>query len=688
MLNTYREQVAIQAAPTQGVVSSAARNAQAQLDVLKNFNNAAQGIAGAVQATQQLQDRVEVKSATNEALQDIADGNLAYKDGESNAVLKYNKLIGGASQAKLQNEINLGLNQLKETHKNDVVAYNQASDEFLNQIVEGQVGNLEVQANLRTYGTQVKRGNEVSIANREVQLKQNAARSEILLNLNNKTSDVLSNARNGDLDVTLSMYQAVEQETQLLVEEGEISAENRASTLTNLQNGIIQQGILGEFDSAMNGSLEDAANYIEQIENEDTQDIDPNSKDTLLNKMKSEYNTGLRTLQASLKAQEQLNKDAIVLSGYKLQVSTAQATGVPLDYKNTDDKKAANATFDSLTEDFTLANPASQQQAVDFAVTTGVVPEKVASRIRTSVYAGNPEVARAGVDLLNRLVNESPQLVDQFSEKDIAFAMGVDRLNRAGVPIEEALKSQKEFMTIPMQERKKQVMSSYGTGDFNKEVNTRLDNFIDEAYDPSWFKSQPEANEEMKADYSLVYSRNLTLTGNPDDAASLTNKQLSNKWSVTYTNGKAEMTTYAPEKILANSNEEVEWINEDLRLVKEGIAKSGSNYMLGGETAKVDLTLVADPSSMTGSVPKWLVMVKDTNGIYTPHTNANGNPMYWTANYRDSNQYKELQAEQEANLRQAEATQANIVKYQDEAGTEGLSKQLANARKAYTFGSR
>lgn len=688
MYETYREQVAIQSAPS--IQGAANAQSNAALNLVKSFNQAAQGVSNVIQVESAIQEKQDINQANDEALQDIADGNLSYKEGETKAVESYNKLIAGASQAKLQNELKLGISDLSTQYANDVVGFNQAADEFLNSVVEGQAGSLETQANLKVYGNNLKRGSEVAIAQRQVTLTKEVAKSDIILNLSNKGEDILTNARSGDMEVSVNLYQDLQRETEQLVLSGDISAEKRASILSNTEKSMYQESLLGEFDSAIGNGLKDAEDYIEQLEvaqrNGDDIGLDPTTLDRTISTMKAEYNNELRSLQSQQAAYDKANKDKIELELYTTEVSSAITSGVPLDYKNTDDKKAVNKVFDSRTGEWSMADPAQQQAAVDFSTQTGVVPEKVISKIRTAVYAGNPEAARAGVDLLNRLITDNPALTEQFSDKDVAYATGVDRLQRAGVPIEEALSIQKEWLTRPIQERKKEVMSGYQGSDFNDEVTQRVDNFIDANFDNSWFSSQPEASQAMKADYSVVYEKYLTLTGNPDDAAVLTNKKINNKWGVTYINGEPEMMAYPPEKMLAGSAEEQQWIQDDIANVKESIAKGSSNFLVGEEAYKV--TLVADAKLMSGGVPRYLVMIQDENGIYSPHLSANGNPMYWTASYKDSKEYKESIAEQEAKVASAKERAQSVNQYQDEAGEGGISQQLANARKAYNFVSR
>ncbi len=330
-------------------------------------------------------------------------------------------------------------------------------------------------------------------------------------------------------------------------------------------------------------------------------------------------------------------------------VQEALESGVPLDYKNSVDKKAVNTSWESQTvkkdaagnviSEFKFEDPRQREAAIQFSLATGVIPEKVIKSMRTSMYSIDPDIAMRGVDMYMRFSETNPEFTKQMSDKDMAYAEKITGLVGSGMEIDVAVEQSKQFYAQEFQVRQEAAIKSIGsTQDMNDLVNKNVDSYIDEAFDVTLIASQPDAPAMLTGDYERLLKHNLGMTGDLESADSLTKKQLSQKWGNTWKDGEQTLVAFAPEQVLAGSREEVSWITNDWNETAAQVAEEKG-------VAATDVVYQADQVTYRGE-KAWKIYYKDAGGIMVPY--AQGKEGYWTVNYKDTPEAKE------AELRKAE----------------------------------
>lgn len=567
MYETYREQVAIQSAPS--IQGAANAQSNAALNLVKSFNQAAQGVSNVIQVEGAIQEKEEIGDLTKEAKQNISEDKLVYKEGETKAVNAYNNLISKASYANQENDLKSKIDILSQEYLNDVSGFNAAAEEAVNEAVSNS-GNLDIAANLRIFGNDIIKGNSTVIVKKEVALKKEAASSELLLNMSNSVDDMLNNARYGDSEVAVKQLISLENTTQAQVEAGDISPAQRNSIINNARTSLYQQTYLGDYEDVAEGSVTEARAFIDNFESAASEGLNPEEKDSLIGKMKSDYNRRVKALEEGIKVNTKEYEAAETLLIQQVTVAASAESGVPLNVTDREDKAAVNATFNASVNNFTLTSEIDRKQGIDISVTTGIVPDVVKSRVSTAVNSINPEVAVVGAAIISDMTTRNPELLSQFSSKDLAFSERVLGLTQGGMLPEEAIKETRDWLKKDNIERRKELGASYATNEFNETSKLLAQDFIDEEFS-SIFSSEPEVTRNLEVDTRLILDTNLTNTGDMNAAMALTKKQLKNKYTVTYVNGYAEITSNSPEKMLLGSNEPNTWLEREYSELKKDI---------------------------------------------------------------------------------------------------------------------
>ena len=700
-LAQYKAQVKTANAP-QGASQAAVRAGDAAINTIRQFTQTVGTVGNAAIKSSNLAKEAENKDAIKRGEQAgfeaTAAGDAQFKEGDDLETQTFNAVIRKGYQAGAENDLGSQLEELKAQFGNDAVGYEAAA----NGAIDGVLANIddpETAANVRIYGDRKRADNALTIMKSARKNSEQEAAAEITTNINSKMVDTLNALRVGNFDQAEQMQLDVFANIDDAVDADYLTSAEGAKFKQTFGYRSIEQAAEGDFERLLEEDPDAANDYIKRIRKSGLQGVPPERWSSLADSMESDYKSVLREDAAARKevaAQQALADDK---TNQTVAVATAISTGQPLDYKNKDDKKSVDFIYSQTFDATDLADPAVQTAQIEFARQVGVVPSEMKSKIRTGLYSSNPDVIQAAADMTDRLIADFPQAVEQFSKQDIAYAQRIASLTEGGVPVDEAVTIHQQYLKQPVQDRRDAIMQNYKKDELNDLATDAVADWVDDKFD-TFFTASPEVDPAMNQDYKRLFSEFVGLTGDVEQANKLAIKYMGNVWGVSNISGDPVMTKYPPEKILAKTDSDVDWITNDwnstqdaLRKEYGGVSISEGEKLLkanekavkaareaatisgvkGSESAEVStlmasgddiramiekskgvkFELQADETTQRGNPPTWRVFITQEGGFPIPALNDDGSQYRWTANYMDTPEYKEQQLLEEAKVQRA-----------------------------------
>ena len=237
---------------------------------------------------------------------------------------------------------------------------------------------------------------------------------------------------------------------------------------------------------------------------------------------------------------------------------------------SSDDFKAVNYFYETETKPQlkNIVDPEERAAALTYFVNgTGVVPDDLRGEIRGVFRGGDVDSKVFYADLVGRIQETTPRALDDFDDKDIAQAVMIDEMVKAGTPNERAVELV-EQQTTGINSGRLEVLKTeleaknrdIGT---KQEQNVKIlsiirDNFEAPGANLSWFDFdaalpnepqlgvEPEAIAEYKRLYKTWY---YNTNGNDELAKRQALKSMERNWGTTSINGvDNQLTKYPIEK--------------------------------------------------------------------------------------------------------------------------------------------
>lgn len=246
--------------------------------------------------------------------------------------------------------------------------------------------------------------------------------------------------------------------------------------------------------------------------------------------------------------QSMMDHQAKVAYG-KLEVEEAASYGDQLDYKDKDHKAFVEARFAEIVTGSPDPN-ARRLAAVKFAK-AGIIPAQVQRDIRVHARSGTPEQVAATAKIVQQIAEEAPQTLADLSTKDLALFDTVAEMQRAGVPVEQAVEVARGNTTRNDAER--QALVDRYKQDIKDDGDNNLaalqDQLDSSDYDQSWFSGAPAASPAMQGEYDRLVAEFYQFNGGDlASARTLAFKSLQRTWAPTSINGDDQIMRYAPDK--------------------------------------------------------------------------------------------------------------------------------------------
>lgn len=381
----------------------------------------------------------------------------------------------------------------------------------------------------------------------------------------------------------------------------------------------------------------------------------------------------ISTTSEITRSQKKGDRDAQVLA----EGMNNFANSTPMDPKDGDDQKAANAVFNALAAKLP-STPTGKLAAAAAAVSgtpqpgtpgtdgyanaavavtqhVGIVPPDVISWGRANLTSGDPKSAAAAANLLSRLDEANPSAYGFAVDdpKTRAMVSTIANAVKAGTDPEAAVALARRNASLPQPELKaldeqwKQNQNAAQKGQPNA-LTSILSS--DQNFKPGWFSSVPKAPPLMQGEFDDLTRRYYDETaGNLGQARQLAAQDLKRTWGVTEVNGQRELMQYAPESMFPGLTAGM--VRNDLTAT---VAANGAAFQ-DVDPSKVHLT-ATDRTARTAGLD-WGLMQPDKFGAYEPIVGKDGNPLVYRLPVQ-SNDVSAVHARQrQAALDDARATQ-------------------------------
>ena len=250
-----------------------------------------------------------------------------------------------------------------------------------------------------------------------------------------------------------------------------------------------------------------------------------------------------------------------------------------LDPKNADDVKAVDGFFNrniapQLKVPFAAAGKnAARQGVTDFVMRTGIMPDAIKRQIRGGLRAGSPEFRVTAADMLDRISESNPYVLNDFAVEDIALGQTISQAVRDGLPPVEAVKLADDMERTPkdVRDMRSQRMNQRVAGQPSI-LERSSGRALEEITGRSWLgfvSGQPSltvtdaAVSEFRRDFERAY----ILTGDEGAAAKSAQSVFKRSWGVSMLSGKPTLTKNGPEKlygVLDHGPNDGAWIREQL----------------------------------------------------------------------------------------------------------------------------
>lgn len=364
---------------------------------------------------------------------------------------------------------------------------------------------------------------------------------------------------------------------------------------------------IGKLNEALiRGNMNDPAKAKELLNNPDIAvTLKP---DTILS-----IDSAIRTREKTIEEEQEKN-NAIA------NVNSVLTTGVGyIDPKDSNQQKAVDLTFQSYGGAAALQalQPDAANLTVSFAQRTGVVPKSAESIVRGYLNMGNFEQKQYAADVITRLEESAPNSLQQFNDKEIAYASMYSKYIRSGAPPESVDK----FVTEQMNPLNKQVLDNR-KAEFNKVVKKKdfaeeIQNTLGGFFEPSLGNFEDAATIDFRNLYEGFYMQ----TGDDEVATTLARNSFSRIYGTSDVMGKETVMKYPPEKYYSIPNYSNDWMREqmvnDVKSVEGFKDINEDNIVLFADA-------LTEREASKGS-PSYMLFVKDETGVMKEVRDPDGN---------------------------------------------------------------
>jgi hypothetical protein len=254
-----------------------------------------------------------------------------------------------------------------------------------------------------------------------------------------------------------------------------------------------------------------------------------------------------------------------------LRVGAAGNGGAPLDPKSKYYRKALDFHYSRVAKTWAAAAP---EQVVDrsvaYAAQYGMVPETLQSTIRGGLHSGQADKAVLATEIVSRLRNSNPQLLNEFAEEDLRLANGIRAYQESGMPAEQAYQRATESMKVSKAEKEARAEEWKTVRGKTEEDRRRSDERFINSKQNSIFMDDPNnVPSVMRREFADIAKSEFERTGNLDASRQMALDTINRVWGRTGVGADGlRYERLAPEKFYGiptmTQEQNSAWMNEQL----------------------------------------------------------------------------------------------------------------------------
>lgn len=342
------------------------------------------------------------------------------------------------------------------------------------------------------------------------------------------------------------------------------------------------------------------------------------------------------------KLDEQNNLDAKSFAAMQRVKGAVNGT-VVLDPKNGDDKKAVDAHYKATLQEMsaTTQDPQDlQSKALSLVKSYGMVPASLQGQVRGQLRSSNPDDVAAGADMIAKLRQTNPQLLNDFAEEDIKAANHIDSLVQAGFTPQAAMVHATESLKMSPE------IKAARSADFKEKIKSSSpDDAIKSALNSYWRADPSSIPPDMREQFVQLAEAEYIRTGNFDAAKKSATAMIGRSWGQTriglgiddstgvrWMKNAPEMYYAAPIAGVDNSK----WMGEQL-----AHDMAAGDKMRPGGYDQNKMMLVTAPVKTKEGLPTYYVFYKDDNGVLQQYSGDNG-ALVWHPDWQTSQERERI----------------------------------------------
>ena len=311
-----------------------------------------------------------------------------------------------------------------------------------------------------------------------------------------------------------------------------------------------------------------------------------------------------------LDSQVELEQDkAMAAAGLNI----AMMGGQPMDPKNKVNQTVVQETLDTSLGPAQNWGEAERQVAAELISKSGIMPPDTQSFVRSYINSPNAEQAQSAADLVARVNEKSPYVLDSMSATDKSVAMMMHRNVSQGMDPEVALETARNTVFATPEQIQARDM------DFSENFKDQTPDIIEEMDLPFW-SVDPSPSTAMSASYEHLAKQHYMLTGDMEYAQTQAEKDMARIWGPSTVNGDRMIIKAPPEAFYGVDGVSDDWIRRDL------VESYDENAMI-----------VADAQTFReGDTPTYGVLLLTDNGVVPADTR-------WRPDFTLTPEYAEMQ---------------------------------------------
>lgn len=530
-----------------------------------------------------------------------------------------------AYTASIKNDARLELGRLAAENSADLKAFQTLAKSYTDTLVND--ADPRVQEDIALIADGLATSYAEKIQSNQIKNDKDNAAKELASNVELSKQDALRTAREGDVlasgEATLDAYDSIDS----LVLSGAMLPADGEKAKATFARDVAEQSFMTDIDAA--ASADDAYNIIDDLAGSTPKGWAPDEWQGFLGKAQKEVNRRAKReaeqAQALSDEQEHL---ALVDRG-----SDILENDYPIDPNKTTDQskydlESVNAFYDEQAASWAQL-PVNQQinKNVEFINKTGIIPLNLETRMNAFTRSGNPDQVLVAAEVYGRVQETSPQAIKDFPDETKAILSAVSDAQKSGTDIALAADAARKAAYGMTQSERDAIKIK--TAEFNKNIDSTLQGYLDTDFDPGFFGDEPDAPPAMKAEYKVGFDKYMVLTGgDSDQSGKLAYQDLKGMWGETRIGGKKRFMKYAPESVYHIAGVDDGWIGEQF---EQDLA------------AYPDAIISIDPSTARNKKPEYAVFVpNDKTGVMEPIFDENNRPLVWQPDFTQTDQYTDM----------------------------------------------